>query len=335
VAGCREAPAVEDDELGRDVAHCLAHARPRLLPVAAAHLRQLRFLTAGVLADETDVLGVDVDAIATLELDDEPVARDIEHLARFHAEIPADAVHAVHDEVSRRKTLVVVLALARAARRAVHPSPPGEIRLGDQREMRAGQHRAAVERRDDDIGGRADFGEDLLDARLGTAALGGDEHAETVLAQSVDARREPVDVTDDRIERGRREYRRVGVVGRGEHEHSAGLGVREQTLERQREARRGVRVADPPRRGKGLRERGLLVEQLLRPIAQPARLHDRDQRARRQEIGEEVLLGGEPRQPGLHAVEGLALGEPFPVLATPRIGAEELGRPRAHVFGRQ
>ena len=37
-------------------------------------------LAAGVLADEADVLGVDVDAVAALELDDEAVARDAEHL---------------------------------------------------------------------------------------------------------------------------------------------------------------------------------------------------------------------------------------------------------------
>ena len=80
--------------------------------------------------------------------------------------------------------------------------------------MRAGEHRAAIERRDDDVGGRADLGEDLLDARLRAAAFGRDEHAEAVLAQPVDARREPVDVADDRIERARREHRRVGIVGR-------------------------------------------------------------------------------------------------------------------------
>ena len=94
----------------------LAHAGARLLPVGAAHLRELRRLAAGVLADEPDVLGVDVDAVAALELDDEPVARDAEHLARLHAEVAADAVHAVHDEVALRETFVVVDTAA--ARRA-------------------------------------------------------------------------------------------------------------------------------------------------------------------------------------------------------------------------
>ena len=181
---CREPLAVEDDELGRDVAHGAAHLRPRLLPVGAAHLRQARLLAAGVLADEPDVLGVDVDAVAALELDDEAVARDAEHLARLHAEVPADAVHAVHDEVTRGQPFVVVLPAPRAARRAVDAPAAGEVGFGDEREMRAGQHRAAIERRDHDVGGRADLGEDLLDARLGAGAFGGDEHAEAVGAQA-------------------------------------------------------------------------------------------------------------------------------------------------------
>ena len=72
----------------------------RLLPVGAAHLRELRFLAARVLANEADVFGVDVHAVAALELDDEPVARHAEHLARLHAEVLADTVHAVHDVIA-------------------------------------------------------------------------------------------------------------------------------------------------------------------------------------------------------------------------------------------
>ena len=194
----REPAAVQHDELARDVAHRLAHARPRLVPVGAAHLRELRFLAAGVLADEADVLGVDVDAVAALELDDEPVARDAEHLLRLHAVVATDAVHAVHDEVADGQAFVVVETLARAARPAVHAPATGEVGLGDERELLRGQHRAAVERRDDDVDARraqhravvgdvgdaidgdALVGEDLLDAVGAAAALGRDEHLEAV-----------------------------------------------------------------------------------------------------------------------------------------------------------
>ncbi len=170
VSGRREPAPVEDDELAGDVAHCLPHAGPRLLPVAAAHLRQLRLLAAGVLADEADVLGVDVHTVAALELDDETVARDAEHLARLHAEVLADTVHAVHDEVVCREAFVVIGGFACASRLAMHAPAPGEIGFGDERELHGRQHDAAVERGDDDVDRRALRDEHLLDARLGTAS---------------------------------------------------------------------------------------------------------------------------------------------------------------------
>ena len=151
----REPAPVEHDELARDVAHRLAHLGPRLVPVGAAHLRELRFLAAGVLADEPDVFGVDVDAVAALELDDEAVAGDAEHLLRLHAVITADAVHAVHDVVADGQAFVVVETLARAARPAVHAAPTGEVRFGDERDLLRRQHRAAIERRDHDVDPRA------------------------------------------------------------------------------------------------------------------------------------------------------------------------------------
>ena len=55
------------------------------------------------------------------------------------------------------EALVVVRPLPRATRRAVHAPAAGEVGLGDERELRAGQHRAAIERRDHDVGRRADL----------------------------------------------------------------------------------------------------------------------------------------------------------------------------------
>ena len=92
---------------------------------AAAHLRQLRFLTARVLANEPDVLRVDVDTVAALELHDEAVAGDTEHLAGLHAGVLADAVHPVDDEVTGREAFVVVDALlARRVRGGVRGGGP-------------------------------------------------------------------------------------------------------------------------------------------------------------------------------------------------------------------
>ena len=194
----REPAPIQHHELARDVAHGLAHARPRLVPVGATHLGELRFLAARVLADQTDVLGVDVDAIAALELDDEPVAGDAEHLLGLHAVVPTDTVHAVNDEVADRETFVVIDSLAGAARVAVNAPPPGEVGLGHERDLLCGEHRAAIERGDHDVDARrlehgaavGDVGdavdrdafvdEDLLDAVRAAGALGRDEHPVSV-----------------------------------------------------------------------------------------------------------------------------------------------------------
>jgi hypothetical protein len=60
-------------------------------------------------------------------------------------------VYAVHDVVADRQAFVVVGAATHAARAAVHPPASGEVGLGDDRELRDGEHRAAVEGRDDDV----------------------------------------------------------------------------------------------------------------------------------------------------------------------------------------
>ena len=114
------------------------------------------------------------------------------------------------------------------------------------------------------------------------------------------------------------------------------LGVREQPVERQRQARRvGLVDGLAPGDRERPRERGLLVEQLLGAVTQPAGFDDRDERRRRQQVGQQVLVGGEPRQPRLHAVERVALREPFPLLAAPRLGLQELAGAGPDLVGRQ
>ena len=54
-----------------------------------------------------------------------------------------------------------------------------------------------------------------------------------------------------------------------------------------------------------------------------------------QQVGEQVLAVGEPRQPRLHAVEQLAVGQPLPLLAAPRLRAHAAGGALAHLVGRQ
>ena len=108
----------------------------------------------------------------------------------------------------------------------------------------------------------------------------------------------------------------------------------EQPVEWQREPRE-LRVirAPGPRQRPG--QRFLLVEQILRAVAHAPRLDQQHARAVGQQIRQQVLVGGEPRQPRLHPVEGLTLGETLPLLAAPRcLGHQVLGT-RPHLVGGQ
>ena len=94
-----------------------------------------------------------------------------------------------------------------------------------------------------------------------------------------------------------------------------------------------VRVALPRRRQR-LGEVVLLGEQVDGPVAHPPWLDEDDLGGGGQHVGEQLVGVDEPRQPALHAVEQGALGEPLPLLAAPRLGADELGGPGPHVVGR-
>ena len=149
-AGRREALAVEDHELGRDLLHRAAHPAARLLPLGAAHLAERRRVAAGVAPDRADLVRRHVELVAAAVREQQVVALDAADRPRDHALVAADAVHLVHDEVAGLQVLVVVDGLARLARAAVHAAAAGEVGLGDEREPGAGHDDAALERRDDD-----------------------------------------------------------------------------------------------------------------------------------------------------------------------------------------
>ena len=104
-------------------------------------------------------------------------------------------------------------------------------------------------------------------------------------------------------------------------------GVREQPVERRARAAGASRSPRAPHVAASVAASdGLLVEQLLRAVAHALRLDEQHERVVGQEVGEQVLAVGEPRQPRLHAVERLALGEPLPLLAAPRLRARAAPR---------
>ena len=122
--------------------------------------------------------------------------------------------------------------------------------------------------------------------------------------------------------------RRVGTLGREQHVRRAGAscaraGGRTAATAAAKLGRPGVRA---PGRRERAGERGLLVEQLLRAVAHAPRLAHEHERVARQEVGQEVLGRREPRQPRLHAVEGLALGESLPRARRPTVGSARAAR---------
>ena len=90
-----------------------------------------------------------------------------------------------------------------------------------------------------------------------------------------------------------------------------------------------------PGRGQGGGQGGLLVEQLTDPVAHAAGLDEDDLGAAGQPVGQHLLVGTEPGQPRLHALEHLTLGQPLPLLAAPRLGPDQPAGPLPHVVGRE
>ncbi len=88
---------------------------------------------------------------------------------------------------------------------------------------------------------------------------------------------------------------------------------------------------EPPGPGQRIGQSGLLVGQLLGPLADPPGLDHDDHRILGEQVGDDLLVRGQPREPRLHAVEQGTVGQLLPLVATPRCRAHQRGRDAAHV----
>ena len=90
-----------------------------------------------------------------------------------------------------------------------------------------------------------------------------------------------------------------------------------------------------PRHRQGRGQVGLLRQQVGGAVAHAPRVAQQDLRAVAHHVEQGPLVLGEPRQPRLHAVEHEALGQALPLLAAPRLEADQPLGPLADLVGGQ
>ena len=359
--GC-EPLLVEDDQLLGDLVDRRADLGLGPGPRVPAESGEGRRLAAGVVADGVDLVGRHVQLVAALVLQQEVVALDAPDGPLHHAAVAGHAVLVVDDVVTRLQVVEELLRIATAGTsRAVTAPPAGEVGLGQQRQPHAGQDAPPLEGGDDHLALDPGIVEQL--AQPGRRSLAVSRHHDPVAVGLELPELAPAallvaqgDLEGERLHRGH-----LRALGRGGDLPGRGLGAGQDPLQRQVQRRevvlRAVAVAShasapcgvgrwrvvpdtgarahPPGPGQAVGQVGLLGQELLGPVSQAAGLDQQDLAVGREDVTEETLVGGQPREPRLHAVEELALGDPLPVLTTPRFEGDQLGRPGPDVVGGQ
>ena len=315
------AAPVELDQLLGHLPNSGAH--PRLLagPLRPTHPVERRRFASGIGRDRVDLLGRKVQPVPAAVLQLQVVAFGAAHRPGHHAGETGDAVHVVDDVVAWSQVVEETLRRARSRPRlTVRSPPPCHVRLGDDRELRTGDEASAVQGRDDDVDARAadpgiTNGRWLVEEEATGEALAF-EHSRHALrtATTVGTDHDPVAGADELAEATRQaggvaQHRRparslkrdrAGALGNRKQRRDLGGRVRQEAVEAEVEPRhggRGVARLGPPGRRQALAERHLLVQELGRPVTQPPRLDEHNPAALVEEIGEEVFLRAEPRQP--------------------------------------
>ena len=252
---------------------------------------------------------------------------------------------------------------------AKRATPAGEVRLGEQCELDAGQDAATVDRGDDDPAAGSEqrprvrrCGRLVVEDRERQAVLGDQLLESGGRAGTVGAHDDPVAGADELSElgeerlspahrrrpRGRRDGRGVGGVGHRSDGPGRRSGVCEQAVEVDVQSGQVRVVVESPGAGEGPTEVDLLGKHVRRPVAQPPRLDEQDEPVIVEEVQQDVItaLGGpavlagpgvvdEPREPRLHPLEHLAVGEALPLLPSPRIARDQALRAGTDGVGRQ
>ena len=323
-------------------------------PFRPAHPVERRRLAAGVGSDRVDLVGREVELVTAAVLELQVVPLGAADRPRHHAGEAGDSVNVVDDVVSRGQ--VVEETFRRAGSRprlAVRPPPAGHVRLGHDGELRGQDEGSAIHRCDDDVDARAadldvDLGWWLVDEQtagealavehgrhaLGAAAaVGADDHPVAGTGELAEASGEAGGVAEHRRPARGLERHRPGAPGNGEHRRELGACALQEPVESEVQPGHpggGVGRLESPRRRQALGERHLLVEDLGGTVTQPPGLEEHDPGALVEEIREQMLFGAQPRQPRLHAVEQLSVGDPGEVVPSERrLDRRDAARARA------
>ena len=337
VAGGVEALLVEHHQLLGDLGDDRAHLGLGLLPAVTAEPVQRRGVAAGVVAHRVDLVGRHVELVVALVLEQQVVALHAADGPLDHAGVAGDAVLVVHDVVARLQVVEEPLRVAAGPPGgAVGTAATGEVVLGDHGQLDGGQDAAALQRAD--VDGRRDAvaGQQRPHPRGRALAVGGHDDLVPVAGQLGELAHDALGVAGGDRDPHRGDGGDVGPLGGGGDGPGRRVGVGQQPVEGEVQAREAVvlpRRGGAPRLGEGGGQVGLLGQQVGGPVAHAAGLEQEHQRVRPDEVEQHVLALGEPRQPALHPVEGLPLGQALPLLAAPRLEGDEPLGPLLHLGG--
>ena len=180
------------------------------------------------------------------------------------------------------------------------------------------------------------FGQDSREANGSGLGSGAEGHRIAAGPQFLDLGGQTGGIAGNWLQMANGDSGDVWAVGYdGERQH-LGRGPLEETVKREVEAgeRLCIEVVSAPRGGQGLHQGGLLIKQLQGAVPDTARLRQHDLRVGGQEVGKELLIGMDIREPVLHAVEEDPVLEPIPLRAAPWPSCEQLRRRRFDVVAR-
>ena len=317
-------------------------------PTQAAHGRRV---TTRVRGEQLDLIGREVEPVTAPVLEEQVVAGGAPHGPGDHAPVSGHPVLAM-DHVAARCQVVEepVDGTGAGPGLPVGTVAAGDVGLGQDGHPAARQDESAVHRPHHDacagcreVGGvrrhrdgQPLLGQDAREALRTPVGRRAQHHRVAGPGEGGDLRGQLGTVPEDRLPPPALHRRHVRALRRRNQRDHAGVRPGQQPVEWDVEARRPAPALEAPGGRQRVGQGRLLVEQLAGTVPDPAGLDQDDDGIVPQQVADQLLGVGQPRQPRLHAVELVAVGEALPLVAPPRCRPHQLGRPPAgHLVGHQ